>query len=547
MIRYLYRHLVILVLAGLVSASLPACDSGQDPGFVVLLDAKPKGLDPRFATSDASGKLIGLLHAGLVSVDTADGKPVLELAESIEQPSPTTYEVTLREGLRFHDGEPLTAADVEYTLTTLDSDLVQSPYAKTSRLIDSFEIRDDRHFTIELTEPHAPFLSRLSLGIVPRHLCDGREECEGAPIGAGPFRFEYREGNHRYVFRAFEDYYAGRPHIERLSFKVVQGDNTRLLALLGKSAHLAQNAVAPLMLPVVEDAEGFEMKTAGSFKYTYIGFNLRHDILQDVKVRRAIAYGIDRDAIIEHKFKGHATLSSGLLPPNHWAYEGDVARYGYDPERARQLLDEAGYPRGGPDGESPRFKIQFKTSANKFRRSVVELIAHQLERIGIAVEVRSYEWGTFYHDIKSGNFEMTTLQWTSVREPSIYTWIFHSKNIPGQKNRSAGGNRGAYRNERVDELLERGERETDRQKREAIYAEVQQILARDLPYVSLWHEDNIAILREGVTDYFITPNARFEALKQTRPPAPLAETFSKMDDKGSKRAETRSTATEATP
>jgi peptide/nickel transport system substrate-binding protein len=514
--RWVGALLAALVLtAGVSQLGCGGCQGGGQEGFTVLIDAKPKGLDPRFATSDASAKLIGLLHSGLVSVDTADGEPELDLAESIDQPTPTRYEVTLRDDISFHDGEPVQAADVKYTLTQLDSDIVQSPYAQTDRLIASFEIHDPRHFTIELTEPHAPFLGKLAMGIVPKHRCAGKSECPSPPIGAGPFKFDSQDGNHRYVFRPFADYHGGKPYIDKLVFKVVQDDNTRLLALLGKSAELVQNAVSPLMLPVVRETKGLEVRTGESFKYTYLGFNLNHDTLEHRGVRAAIAYGIDRKAIVNYKFRGHATLSSGLLAPGHWAYEPDVPRYGYNPDKARRLLDKAGFPKR--DG-APRFKLEFKVSASKFRRSIAELIAHQLGRIGIDVDVRSYEWGTFFSDIKSGNFEITTLQWPSVMDPSLYTWIFHSKNIPSAENRSAGANRGAYRNPEIDRLLDAGERETDRQQRKAIYSEVQKILARELPYVSLWHEHNIAILREGVEDYYMTPNARFEALKQTKPP-----------------------------
>ena len=133
------------------------------------------------------------------------------------------------------------------------------------------------------------------------------------------------------------------------------------------------------------------------------------------------------------------------------------------------------------------------------------------------MRVRAYEFGTFYADVKARNFELTTMQWPSVLEPSLYRWIFHSANIPSAENRSAGANRGGYRNDRVDELLDAGNRETNRDARKAIYDEVQEILADELPYVSLWHEDNIAIMRKGVEGYWITPNARFEALKETRP------------------------------
>ena len=307
----------------------------------------------------------------------------------------------------------------------------------------------------------------------------------------------------------------GSPKISSLFFKTVKDDNTRLLALLGGSANLVQNAVAPIMLPVVEDTPKLTIERSPSFKYTYIAFNLEHPILSNLKVRQAMAMGIDRRSIVDYKFKGMAALSTGLLSPAHWAYEGDVERFNFDVERAKTLLDEAGYPDPDGSGPEPRFEIEFKVSANKFRKAMAELIAHQLADIGIKVTVRAYEWGTFYNDVKSRNFAITTLQWPSVLEPSLLRWIFHSANIPSPDNRAAGANRGAYRNKRVDALLDEGNRETNVEKRRQIYGEVQKILAHDLPYISLWHEDNVAIMKNGAKDYFITPNARFEALKQT--------------------------------
>ncbi len=515
----------ISYVVSLLFVFLAACDSNSEPdgSFVVLLDSEPKGVDPRFATSDASAKLVGLLHAGLTSTDTETGESELELAESIELPTPTRYEVTLRDDVFFHNGERVTSRDVEYTYMQLGSDLVKSPYAGTARRISKFEIVDDRRFNIELEQPHAPFITDLSLGIVPRSVCEGHKECPGDPIGAGPFAWDSAEGSKKIVFKAFDKYFGGKPAIERLVFKVVKDDNTRLIALLGNTADLVQNAVAPLMLPVVADNDRLTVESAPSFKYTYIAFNMEDEILDDVRVRKALAHGIDREAIIEHKFRGLARLSSGLLAPNHWAYNPDNATYGYDPEEAMRLLDAAGFPDpDGPDGPKPRFEIEFKVSANKFRQSLAELIAFQLAKIGVAVTVRAYEWGTFFADVKSRNFQMTTLQWPSALEPSLYRWIFHSENIPSPDNRSAGANRGAYSNPRVDELLDAGNVETDREKRKAIYQEVQAILADELPYVSLWHEDNIAILRKGTAGYWVTPNARFEALKETSP-APVTK------------------------
>lgn len=520
--NFIHRHQGILraIAALIVLQYLWGCSSEskaaseEEQAFVVLLDTSPRGLDPRFATNDSSAKLVGLLHAGLLSTDTASGAWELRLAKSIQQTTPVVYEVELRDDIYFHDGRPVTSADVEYTFMELDSELVKSPFAGLSRRIKSFEIQDERRFTITLFEPHAPFITDMGLGIVPRHLCAGHKECPGAPIGAGPFAFVSQHGEMRVELRAFDKYFEGKPAIERLVFRVVRDDNTRLLALLGNTADVVQNAVAPLMLPVVEKSDRLEMITSPSFKYTYLAFNLEHPILKDERVRRAIALGIDRESIIQYKFRNTARLSTGMLAPDHWAYEPDVERFDYDPERARALLDEAGYP---PDKNGVRFQLEFKVSASKFRRSLAELMAHQLGELGIEVRVRSYEWGTFFHDIRSRNFDMTTLQWPSVMEPSLYRWIFHSENIPAEDNRAAGANRGAYRNARVDELLVAGDSEADLEARRAIYSEVQQILARELPYVSLWHEDNIAVIRKGVQQYYTTPNARFDGLKQTVP------------------------------
>ena len=507
----------IVAALTVVLAGCPSCqetfDEVPDDGFVVLRDASPDGLDPRFATTDATAKLVALMHEGLVTVDTPDGTMEYRLAESIEQTSPTTYEIELRDDAVFHDGEPVTADDVKYTYTTLGD--VGSPRRAMADRIEEFEILGDHHFVITLDEPHAPFEQDLALGVLPRHICEGHDQCPGDPIGAGAFQFENRDGELEVEFVPFADHFDGEPSIQRLIFRVIRDDNARVLALLGDTADLIQNAVSPLMMPVVEDEEGFDIQTAPSFGYTYLGINLDHPILSDQQVRQAIAYAINRDEIIEHKFRGMARPATGMLGPDHWAYEGDVPTYDYNPERARELLDAAGYP--SKDGE-PRFELEFKVSASNFRRSLAQLMAQQLGEVGIDVKVRAYEWGTFFSDVQSRNFELTTLQWPGVQEPNLLRWVFHSDNIPSPENRAAGANRGAYENERVDELLDKAQRESDRERRREMYGEVQKILAEELPYVSLWHPDNVAVVREGTEGYYTTPGARYESLRTVKPP-----------------------------
>jgi len=506
------RALALLIaILGVSLTGSCSRDNPADGAFVVLLDAAPKGLDPRFATNDSSAKIVGLLHAGLLSNDTANGEPELRLAQSVDVKSPVLYRVTLRPDARFHNGDPVHSEDVRYTFMELGSDLVKSPFAGMSRKIKEFRIINDLEFEIELNEPDAPFYSDLGMGIVNSRICKGHKECPGDPIGAGPFKFVGQYGED-VLLEKFEG-----TVIERLFFKTIKDDNTRLLALLGDSADLVQNAVQPVMLPVVEKVDRLEVISAPSFKYTYLAFNLEDPRLKDVRVRQAIALGIDRRSIIDYKYRNTARISTGVLAPNHWAYNGDVTTFDFDPERAKKLLDEAGFPDPDGDGPLPRFELEFKVSANKFRVSLAQLIAHQLADIGISVRVRSYEWGTFFDDIRSRNFQITTMQWPSVLEPSILRWIFHSENVPTPENRSAGANRGAYKNARVDELLDAGNRETSREIRRQIYGEIQAILADEVPYVSLWHEDNIAVMKKGTQGYFVTPNARFEGLRKTIP------------------------------
>jgi peptide/nickel transport system substrate-binding protein len=491
----------------------PGC-TAQRPlapdAFVILIDAAPGSLDPRFAISDYGAKISQLIFSSLVTTDTETGAPELDLAERIENPEPTVYEVTLREGVRFHDGHPLTTADVLYTFGQLGADNVRSPRARAFDGVGIVAI-DERRVRFELPEPNATFVNDLAMGILPAHLLADQGTFGDDPlVGSGPFRWIAQRGELEVVLAANADYYGTVPAIDLVSIRLVRDQNARTLATIAGTADLVQNAIPPMLLPVVREYPNLVVESAPSFKYTYVVFNCRHPILSDVRVRQAIAYALDREEIIAQKLGGLAQLSTGLLAPGHWAYEPDVRRYDHDLEQAAALLDEAGFP-AGPDGT--RFSLVFKISADKTRRAIAEVMAHQLGRVGIDVEVQSYEWGTFFADVRSGNFALASLQWPNIPDPDHYRYIFHSENIP-MDNGGRGANRGAYENTELDELLERGRRTLEREERRAIYSRVQQIAAEEVPYVSLWHEDNYVVRRRGLEGYRMVPNARFRYLTE---------------------------------
>jgi peptide/nickel transport system substrate-binding protein len=250
------------------------------------------------------------------------------------------------------------------------------------------------------------------------------------------------------------------------------------------------------------------MHDGPSVLLTYLLLNNQSKPLDDVRVREAIALAIDRPAIVAAKFGGRAALATGLLPPGHWAYNADVPRWEHDPARARSLLDEAGLR---PDADGVRLRLVYKTSSDDFRVAVARLIASQLRDVGIAVEVRPFEFATFFRDIKQGNYELASMQSSEITEPDFYYFYFDSSRIPSQQDPD-GGNRWRYSNPELDRVVEAGRREMDPTRRKPLYGEAQRIVARDLPIVPLWHENNVVLSNVDVQGYTIVPNARFVGL-----------------------------------
>jgi peptide/nickel transport system substrate-binding protein len=477
------------------------------PGELIVLNEAPAvSPDPRFSISAHDFKLSRLLYAPLVSVENDKLEPKMELAESVVTTDGLHFVITLREA-RFGDGRPVTADDVAWTLASM-----RDP-ATGSRLrqrfiddgLDTVEVVDARHLKMSLKHSHAPFITDLDIGILPKGTARG-----ALPPGAGAFIVESRDAD-TWKLRRNPYFYGGLPPAEHLTIKSIGDDNARLLALVGGSADLTQNTISPLILDQVAAHPRLRVETARSSVYTYLGFNNEDPILKDARVRRAIAHAIDRERIVRTKLGGRGVLATGMLPTFHWAYEAvDVPTF--DPAEARRLLDDAGYPK---PADGPRFSLVYKTSNNRFRVAVAQVIAAMLADVGIDVDVRVLEFATFFADLKKGNFQMFTMQMTEIAEPDLYTNFFDSSRIPRRENLDAGGNRMRYRSVEIDKLLEEGRRETVLEKRREIYGKVQRVLARDLPVVSLWHEDNVVAMRKEVSGYKLTPTGQWSALART--------------------------------
>jgi peptide/nickel transport system substrate-binding protein len=282
--------------------------------------------------------------------------------------------------------------------------------------------------------------------------------------------------------------------------------------LVGGSADLIQNSVRLDLVAQVAARPGVQLHTMHGDILTYLMMNNEDPVLADRRVRQAIALAVDRPAIIAAKLGGLAVPATGLLSPQHWAYNGDVARWDHDAARARALLDEAGLRDPDGAGPAPRLRLVYKSSADAFRVAIARVIAAQLAEVGIAVEIRSFEFATFFADIKRGAYQIASMQTADITEPDFYFMYFHSSWIPAAP-KFDGFNRWHYRSAEVDRLTAAGRSEIDREKRRKIYDQIQRIVADDVPVVPLWHEDNVVLTSRDVRGYALTPNARLTGLR----------------------------------
>ena len=481
---FLYRVAVLATLAGL--AGWGCAPAPRDPQTVVMLiESSPLNLDPRIGTDAQSERIGALIFDSLLRRDrNSNIHPWL--AESWESPDPLTYVFHLRPGVRFHDGRPLTARDVRYTFESLLSGEIQSIKTATFSRIASIEAPDDATVVFRLREPYASFLFNLtqgSMGIVPAG--SGADVAEH-PVGSGPFRFVRANQDDEVVIERNPDYWAGTPKIGGVAFRVVPDMTTRALEMRKGSADITLNSVSADMAEALRGEEHLDVAEGPGTSYQYIALNME-DAKLPLPVRQAIAHAVNREEMIQYLWRGTVRPASSILPPEHWAHDPSLIPYDYDPEQAAGLLDQAGL-RPGPDGI--RLHLEMKTSTDQIARELAAVLQQQLREVGIALEIRSYEFATFYADIIQGSFELYSLRWVAGNDdPDIFEFCFHSASVP-----PGGANRGRYKNAEVDRLIEEARVSGNQEERRKKYFEIQEIVHHDLPYIHLWYVDDVAVV-----------------------------------------------------
>ncbi|MCU7871583.1 MAG: ABC transporter substrate-binding protein [Candidatus Thiodiazotropha sp. (ex Lucinoma borealis)] len=475
---------------------LSACSQPHDNQAIRMgLASAPLNLDPRYATDATSERINRLLYQRLVEFDT-QSMPVPGIADW-QRLTPRHYRFYLSDNVnRFTDGHRLEADDVIATYQhVLDPDNA-SPRRASLTLIESITKVDQTTVDFHLFRTDPLFPAYLTLDILPMGLLNKAHNFARQPVGSGPFTFYAWPESGKLILERRRDH-------QLIELLEVKNPTVRALKLLRGEIDMLQNDLSPELIGYLQSQTGINLQRRHGSNFTYLGFNLQDPDTGDPRVRRAIAHAIDRQAIIDQVMHGAARQAETLFPPEHWASSGDLTTYTYDPATSRALLSEAGYDAGNP------LHLVYKTSSDPYRIRLATIIQSQLKTVGIEVDLRSYDWGTFFGDIKRGNFQLYSLSWVGIRTPDVFRYIFASDSLPPM-----GANRGRYSSPSVDRLLLRAEAAGALQQQARLYRQIQQQIHYDLPYVPLWYEDQVSALGARVSGYKLMMDGNYDGLER---------------------------------
>jgi peptide/nickel transport system substrate-binding protein len=515
------RRAILLAAALLAAVSLSACgrsdtagpsaDAGSPAYGDTLVEASIgdiSGLIPNITSDSASHEVGGLIYSNLVRTNK-DLEVEGELAERWDiSKDELTITFHLRKGAKWHDGEEVTADDVDFTYRYMIDPKTPTAYAESFRQVRRAEVVDRYTYRVTYEKPYAPGLLSWGIWILPRHILEPAwkagvdlrtSQQNRHPIGSGPYRFMEWKTGEKIVLESNHDYFEGRPYINRVVYRIIPDPSTIFMELKAKNIDMA--GLTPIQFRRQTEYPAFQKAFYRyqylSNGYTYLGFNLRDPRFQDRRVRQAIANAIDKQEIIDGILLGLGRPAVGPYKPGTWWYKSDVKTFPFDPGRAKALLAEVGW-KPGSDGilekDGKPFSFTIRTNqGNLVRQQTAEIIQRRLRAIGIDVKIHVVEWAAFINTfIRKRDFEAIILGWGLGTDPDQYE-IWHSS-----KTGSEELNHISYKNPKVDDLLEAGRRTFDQAKRKAIYGELQEIMAEDQPVVFLFVPDALSVVSSRV-------------------------------------------------
>src|SRR5215213_743838 len=494
---------LILVVCALLMPT--ACRRRSDT-FVIALGDNIRTIDPIGSPSvDAASERVRTLIFNSLVKKNEKFDYTGELASDIKHSDDgLAYTFTLHDGVKFHDGRALSSADVKYTLDLVFS----SNFAKSASFFDankhsyikSVEAPDSRTVVVTLTEPWIGLLSNLvPVAIIPKDSYDSQKM---HPLGSGPFKFiNYDNAQQVCDVEAFPDYWEGAPKLQTVRVRVISDMNALQAELQSGRVDIAPlpTSLSPDAVKRLEQDANLQVKTFPGSNVVLLTINTASPPLDNVSVRQAVAYAIDRESLIQHLLGGFGKIAHSIIPEESWAYSPGQT-YSYDPARAKQLLDEAGFR--DPDGDGPRMRFEkpivYKLSGSSIAgRQYVGVIQNYLKQVGIPVEIQTPEQNTLFAELRRGNFQIAYTQWVGGnQDPIFYKDLFATSEIPTEARLSR--NRSRFSNKDLDALLEQAVNTFDRQKAKELYTRIQEIVSRDVPVFPLWYQSDVVIARKNV-------------------------------------------------
>ena len=497
----------------IVGFLLAACGqkAERDPNsFVVSSIGDARRLNPIIANDSASGTINDQIFSGLVKYDK-DIKLIGDLAERWDVSADgRTITFSLRKGVQWHDGVPFTADDCLFTYQRLRDPKVATPYGSSYMDVAKAEAVDKHTFRVTYKEPFSPALESWSMGVIPRHLLEGKDiNTDGfsrKPVGTGPYKLKEWIAGQKIVLEANERYFEGRPNLDQYLYRIIPDSSTMFQELL--SGGVDMMGLNPLQYLRKSETrrirENYRKFRYPANAFTYMGYNLKSPLFADKKVRQALAYAIDRQSIIDGVLMGIGQPCTGPFSYVSWAYNPKVKPYPYDPDRAKRMLEEAGWKDMNGDGilekDGRPFHFTILTNqGNGERIRASEIIQQNFKKAGIDATIRVMEWQAFLEQIDKHTFDAIILGWSMSRDPDLYDIWHSSKTGKGEYNFVG------YNNPEVDRLLVQGRRVFSIEERKKIYYRIHEILADEQPYAFLYVPDATPIVHKRFKGIEVAP------------------------------------------
>ncbi len=403
----------------------------------------------------------------------------------------------LRDDVRWHDGKPFTSRDVAFTYKALMDEKIASPRKSMFDQVARIETPGPHEVIVHYRKPFSPALNSWLMGILPAHILEDKpiewwnEHFNRHPIGTGPFKFAEWRTNQLIRLTKNTDYYQGTPWLDDIVFRTITDQVAERLAF--ETHQVDYWGVDPWAVQSFKTNPKFQVFSYPSNAYNYVGWNLRNPLFQDVRVRTAFAHAVNVPQMIKYILYGNGVQSTGIFPPHFWFANQGIKPIPYDPARAAQLLDEAGW-KVGPDGirvkDGKRMSFTIITNQGvEIRKDIATLVQDNLRSIGVEVKVDVYEWAVFITKfINKLDFQATVLGWTTPPDYDAYQ-VWHSSQTNPEQLNFVG-----YKNPKVDKLMEQIQEEYDPERIKELAGEIQRIIYEDQPYLFLFVSESTAVI-----------------------------------------------------